>query len=79
MPNYKHNIQSKNYIKSSKLPWKINYGTSEGTFKQKYGNRVKSFNHEKDRTDTELSKECWRFKELKAQPQEQFYILKTAN
>ena len=30
----------------------------------------------KNRTDTELSKEYWRLKELKAQPQVQFYILK---
>ena len=27
----------------------------------------------KNRTDTELSKEYWRLKELKAQPQAQFY------
>ena len=44
--------------------------------KQRYGNHKKSFNHEKHRTDTELSKEYWRLKELKAQPQVQFYILK---
>ena len=55
---------------------KIYYGTSEGTLKQRYGNHKKSFNHEKHRTDTELSKEYWRLKELKAQPQVQFYILK---
>ena len=39
---------------------KIYYGTSEGTSKQRYGNHKKSFNHEKHRTDTELSKEYWR-------------------
>ena len=55
---------------------KIYFGTSKGTFKQRYGNHKKSFNHEKHRTDTELSKEYWRLKELKAQPQVQFYILK---
>ena len=55
---------------------KIYYGTSEGTFKQRYGNHKKSFNHEKHRTDTELSKEYWRLKELKAQSQVQFYISK---
>ena len=37
---------------------------------------MKSFNHEKCRTDTDLSKEYWRLKEFKAQPQVQFYILK---
>ena len=51
-------------------------GTSEGTFKQRYGNHNKSFSHEKYRTDTGLSKEYWRLKELKAQPQVKFYILK---
>ena len=56
---------------------KIFYGISEGTFKQRYGNHKKSFNHEKHRTDTELLKEYWRLKELKAQPQVQFYISKT--
>ena len=51
------------------------YGTSEGTFKQRYGNHRKSFNHEKHRTDTKLSKEHWRLKKLKANPQVQFHIL----
>ena len=55
---------------------KLCYRTSEGTFKQRHGNHKKSFNHEKHRKDTELSKEYWRLKELKAQPQVQFYILK---
>ena len=36
---------------------KIYYGTSGGTFKQQHGDHKKSFNHEKHRTDTELSKE----------------------
>ena len=75
MPNYEHNIQSKSYIEPSKHE-KIYYGTSESTFKQRYGNHKISSNHEKHRKDTELSKEYWRLKELKAQPQVQFYILK---
>ena len=33
---------------------KIYYGTSENTFKQRYGNHNKSFNHKKHRTDTEF-------------------------
>ena len=41
---------------------KIYFGTSKGTFKQRYGNHKKSFNHEKHRTDTELSNEYWRLK-----------------
>ena len=55
---------------------KIYYGISEGTFKQPYGDHEKSLNHEKYRAYTELSKEYWRLKELKAQLQVQFYILK---
>ena len=35
---------------------KIFFGTSEGTFKHRYGNHKKPFNHEKNRRDTELSK-----------------------
>ena len=41
-----------------------------------YGNHKKSFYHEKQGTDTELSKEYWRLKELKTKSQVQFYILK---
>ena len=48
---------------------KIYYGTSEGTFRQRYENHKKSFNHEKHRKDIELSKEYWKLKEIKAQPQ----------
>ena len=51
---------------------KMYYRTSEGTFKQHYGNHKKSFYHENHRADTELSKEHWRLKELKAQPHVQF-------
>ena len=53
---------------------KIYYGSSEGTFKQRYGNHKKSFNYKKHRTDTKLSTEYRRLKELKVQPQVQFYI-----
>ena len=77
---YKEKITSKlrNYEKKYEIHEKIlYYETSAETFKQCYGNHKKSFNHEKHRTDTELLKECWRLKELKAQPQVQFYILKS--
>ena len=56
--------------------YKIYYGTSEGTFKVRYANHKKSFKFEKYRTDTQLSKEYWRLKELNALPQMEFYILK---
>ena len=54
---------------------KIYYGTSKGTFKQRYGT-IRNDSIMKRRTDTELLKEYWRLKELKAQSQVQFYILK---
>ena len=77
MPNYEHNIY-KTKIASDLWNYhgKIYYGTREGTFKQPYGNHKNSFNHEKHRTDTQLSMKYWRLKELKAKPQVQFYILK---
>ena len=71
MPNYEHNIQSKNYIKSSKLSWKYYKGAS----KQQYGNQKKSFNYEKHSADTKHSMEYWRLKELKGQPQIQFFFI----
>ena len=72
------NIIYKATIKSNLRTYheKIYYGISEGTFKQRYGDHEKSLNHEKYRAYTELSKEYWRLKELKAQFQVQFYILK---
>ena len=51
---YKAKITSKNYHE------KVYYGTREGNL---------IMNHEKHRTDTELSKEYWRLKKLKAKPQ----------
>ena len=38
-------------MKSSKLSWKIYYGTSEGKPKQRYENYKKSLAHEKQGTD----------------------------
>ena len=58
MPNYEHNIQSKNHEK-------IYYGTSEGTFKQRYGNHKKSFNHERHRTDTDFRRNAGDLKNSK--------------
>ena len=72
------NIRYKRKITSNVRNYhrKLYYGTSEGTFKQRYGKYRKSFNHEKHRVDTELSKEYWTLKELISQFQVQFYILK---
>ena len=81
--NFSNQFQITNIIYKAKTnsnlrnyPEKVYYRTSEGTFKQRYGNHKKSFNHEKHKTDTELSKEYWRLKDLKAQLQVQYYILK---
>ena len=76
MPNYEHYTKAKITSKLRNYDEKLYYGTSEGTFKQRYENHKKSLNHEKHRTDKELSKEDWRLKELKAKPRVQFYILK---
>ena len=74
--NFEHNVQIKNYIKSSKPLRKIYHGTSKGTSKQRYENQKKSFNNKQRRADTELSKEYSRIKEFKAQPQVKLYFLK---
>ena len=55
---------------------KIYYGTSEGTFKTRYANHKKSFKYEFYRTDTELSNEYWKLKQLNANPVIKFYIKK---
>ena len=41
-------------------------GITEPKFKVRYGNHKKALNHEKYKTDTELSKEVWRIKEKNA-------------
>ena len=41
---------------------KVYCGTSEDTFKQRYGKHKISFNHERHKADRELSKEYWRLK-----------------
>ena len=76
MPNYEHNIQAEITSNLQNCHGKMYHGTSEGTFKQRYGNHKKSFNHEKHKIHTELSQEYWRLKELKAQPQVQFVFWK---
>ena len=37
-------------------------GITKPTFKERLGNHIKSFNHDKYKTDTELSKEVWNLK-----------------
>ena len=76
MPNYEHYTKAKITSKLRNYDEKLYYGTNEGTLKQRHENHKKSLNHEKHRTDKELSKEDWRLKELKAKPRVQFYILK---
>ena len=52
-----HNYQPKTYI-----------GISEGTFKTRYANHKKSFNHRKYEMDTTLSKEVWKLKDNNETP-----------
>ena len=44
---------------------KVYYGICEKTFKLKYANHKKSFNHRNRKPDTELSNEFWKIKETK--------------
>ena len=44
---------------------KVYYGICETTFKLKYANHKKSFNHRNPKSDTELSNKFWRIKDIK--------------
>ena len=57
LPNCEHNIQSKITSNRQTNQGKIYYGTSVGTFKQRYENQKKLFKYERHRTDTEHSNE----------------------
>jgi hypothetical protein len=46
---------------------KIYYGLCEGEFKARYSNHLKSFKHEKYKSDTELSKYIWELKSKNCQ------------
>ena len=47
---------------------KFYIGISEGPFKKRYANHIKSFNHIKYETETELSKQYWKIKKNQGQP-----------
>ena len=47
------------------LETKVYYGICETTFKLRYINHKKSFNHRNHKSDTELSNEFWRIKDNK--------------
>ena len=51
-------------------------GVSETTFKKRYANHKKSFNHVKYESDTELSNEFWKIKKMQGTPTVTFSILK---
>ena len=44
---------------------KVYYGICETTFKLRYANHKKSFNHRNRKSDTELSNEFWKIKDNK--------------
>jgi hypothetical protein len=54
-------------IEPNTIP-KTYIGLSEGTFKKRYANHKKSFNHLRYENDTELSKEYWKLKTKNAEP-----------
>ena len=52
----------------TKYHHKIYYGITETKFEQRYANHIKSFRHEKHKSDTELSNELWSIKNNKCTP-----------
>ena len=52
-------------ISSENFQTKIYYSISETKFKTRYSNHKKSFNHEKHKSNTELSTELWKIKASK--------------
>ena len=55
-------------ISSENFQTKIYYGISEAKFKTRYSNHKKSFNHEKQKNDTQLSDDLWKIKASKEEP-----------
>ena len=51
-------------------------GLCETTFKTRYANHKKSFNNEKYKNSTALSKEFWSIKELNGQPKVSWKIIR---
>ena len=59
-------------------PTRVYHGLTEGTFKQRFGNHKKSFNVEKYRKETELSKYMWELKGLGLEGEVRWEIAKRA-
>ena len=55
---------------------KVYYGICETTFKVRYANHKKSFNHARYRNETELSREFWKIKESGGKPTIEWTIKK---
>ena len=51
-------------------------GSFETTFKDRFGNHKKSFNHVKHKNDTELSEEFWEIKECNGTPKITWKIIR---
>ena len=58
------------------LPPKIYIGSTATTFKKKYANHKRSFNHDKYELESELSKEYWNIKRNKQTPKVTWKIVK---
>ena len=68
-------FQMKCIIYEANIDWNIAgykqkcyLGSCEATFKDRFGNHKKSFNHLKHKNDTELSKEFWEIKKRNGTP-----------
>ena len=70
------NIVYKASIKSTNTDEQTYIGISETTFKKRYANHKKSFNHEKYRQNTELSKHVWFIKDRGEEPVIKWEIVK---
>ena len=70
------NIVYKASVKSTNTREQTYIGISETTFKKRYANHKKSFNHDKYRNDTELSKHVWAIKDKGEVPEVKWEIVK---
>ena len=64
-----HSLPRNNLIKRTKHITKTYIGLCEESFKKRYANHKKSFNHSRYENDTELSKEYWKLKRRNINPE----------
>ena len=64
---------------TSRLGKKEYYGSTGGTFKDRYANHKKSFNHERYKNETELSKYIWKLKKDNTDYELKWKVMKKSN